>query len=50
MMLHYNSILEEKLYSIPIYFTYKRHLDEVNRMINYIKDEMNDYFYKILNF
>lgn len=41
--------LEEKLYSIPIYFTYKRHLDEVNRMINYVKDEMNDYFYKILN-
>lgn len=42
-------LLEEKLYSIPIYFTYKRHLDEVNRMINYVKDEMNDYFYKILN-
>ena len=41
--------LEEKLYSIPIYFTYKRHLDEVNRMINYVKDEMNDYFYKLLN-
>lgn len=42
-------LLEEKLYSIPIYSIYKRHLDEVNKMINYVRDEMNDYFYKLLN-
>ena len=41
--------LEEKLYSIPIYDIYQRHLDEVNRMISYVKDELNDYFYKLLN-
>ena len=41
--------LEEKLYSIPIYDIYQRHLDEVNKMIGYVKDELNDYFYKLLN-
>ena len=41
--------LEERLYSIPIYDIYQRHLDEVNKMINYVKDELNDYFYRLLN-
>jgi cell fate (sporulation/competence/biofilm development) regulator YmcA (YheA/YmcA/DUF963 family) len=41
--------LEERLYSIPIYDVYQRHLDEVNKMISYVKDELNDYFYKLLN-
>lgn len=41
--------LEERLYSIPIYDIYQRHLDKVNQMINYVKDELNDYFYKVLN-
>ena len=41
--------LEKRLYSIPIYDVYQRHLDEVNLMINYVKDELNDYFYKLLN-
>ena len=42
-------LLEERLYSIPIYDVYRRHLEEVNRRIDYVKDELNDYFYKLLN-
>lgn len=42
-------VLEKRLYAIPIYDIYQRHLEEVNQMINYVKDEMNDYFYKVLN-
>ena len=35
--------LEKRLYSIPIYDVYQRHLDEVNLMINYVKDELNEF-------
>lgn len=42
-------IHEEKLNEIPIYVIYMQHLEEVNKMINYVKDELNDYFYKVLN-
>lgn len=41
--------LEKKLLSIPIYAIYMKNLDCVNSMINYVKDELNDYFYQILN-
>ena len=40
---------EEKLNEIPIYVIYMQHLEKVNKMINYVKDELNDYFYKVLN-
>lgn len=42
-------LLEEKLNEIPIYVIYMQHLEKVNEMINYVKDELNDYFYKVLN-
>ena len=42
-------ILEERLNEIPIYVIYMQHLEKVNEMINYVKDELNDYFYKVLN-
>ena len=42
-------IHEEKLNEIPIYVIYMQHLEKVNKMINYVKDELNDYFYKVLN-
>lgn len=42
-------LLEERLNEIPIYVIYMQHLEEVNKMINYVKDELNDYFYKVLN-
>ena len=41
--------LEEKLNSIPIYHIYLDNLGEVNKMINYVKDELNDYFQELLN-
>lgn len=41
--------LEERLNEIPIYATYKQNLDVVNQKINYVNDELNDYFYKLLN-
>ena len=39
----------DKLNNIPIYCDYLKYLDKVNHMINYVNDEMNDYFYKLLN-
>lgn len=42
-------LLEEKLNSIPIYHMYLENLEEVNNMINYVKDELNDYFQELLN-
>lgn len=36
--------LESKLNSIPIYVEYNNNLEEVNKMIDLIKDELNDYF------
>lgn len=41
--------LEEKLNSIPIYVIYMQYLDKVNEKIDFVKDELNDYFYKVLN-
>ena len=41
--------LEEKLFSIPIYNEYNHHLEKVNEKINYVRDSLNDYFYKLLN-
>lgn len=42
-------LLEKRLNEIPIYVIYMQHLEKVNEMINYVKDELNDYFYKVLN-
>ena len=41
--------LSSELEMIPIYSDYLRYLDDVNDMINLVKDELNDYFYKVLN-
>ncbi|MBQ9018955.1 MAG: YlbF family regulator [Bacilli bacterium] len=40
---------EEKLNSIPIYHIYLENLEKVNYMINYVKEELNDYFDNLLN-
>ena len=42
-------ILEDKLNNIPIYVEYMNNLEEVNKMIEYVKDELNDYFSNLLN-
>ena len=41
--------LEERLNCVPIYHVYTENLEKVNYMINYVKDELNDYFDKLLN-
>lgn len=41
--------LEEKLNSIPIYVIYMQHLEKVNEKINFVRDELNDYFDKVIN-
>ena len=41
--------LEQKLYQIPIYVIYMEHLDRVNEMIAYVEEDLNDYFYQLLD-
>ena len=41
--------LEEKLNSLPIYHIYTENLEKVNYYINYVKDELNEYFDNLLN-
>lgn len=43
------SDLEKKLESIPIYVVYMQNLSIVNEKIEFIKDELNNYFYKLFN-
>lgn len=40
---------QERLDSIPLYDSYQKKLAEVNKKIDIIKDELNDYFYKVVN-
>lgn len=39
----------KKLTSIPIYNEYIYNLEKVNEKLNYIEEELNEYFYKIFN-
>lgn len=39
----------EELDSIPIYVIYNQELNKVNEMIDYVRDTLNEYFYKLLN-
>lgn len=41
--------LEEKSNNIPIYVIYMQYLEKVNEKIEFVKDELNDYFYEVLN-
>ena len=41
--------LEKELNEIPIYHIYMENLEKVNDMINYVKDELNNYFDLLLN-
>lgn len=41
--------VQDRLNSIPIYDSYQKKLAEVNQQIETIKDELNDYFYKVVN-
>ena len=41
--------INEELLKIPIYKIYLDNLEVVNQMIDYVKDSLNDYFYKLFN-
>ena len=41
--------LEECLNQIPIYAIYLENLSRVNKMIEYVKDSLNDYFDQLFN-
>ena len=34
---------------IPLYSIYNQKLNVINEKISYVNDELNDYFYKLLN-
>ena len=38
-----------RLNEIPLYSIYNQKLNVVNEKISYVNDELNDYFYKVLN-
>lgn len=42
-------LLENELNDIDLYIKYNQNLEVVNQMINYVKEELNDYFYNVLN-
>ena len=42
-------MVNNKLNNIPIYVSYLGYLDQVNDMIDFVKEELNDYFNKLLN-
>lgn len=42
-------LLEEKLQQIPIYVSYMMHLEKVNDMLSYVEDDLNQFFYQLLN-
>lgn len=41
--------LVDQLYQIPLYASYMMHLEKVNDMLSYIENELNQYFYELLN-
>ena len=41
--------LEEELNNNDLYVKYNQNLEVVNNMINYVKEELNEYFYKLFN-
>ena len=40
---------QARLDSIPLYDSYQKKLAEVNKKIDVIKEELNDYFYGVVN-
>ena len=42
-------LLIEDLNNEPLYYNYMNNLEVVNEMISFVNDELNDYFYKVIN-
>ena len=38
-----------RLNEIPIYYIYNENLKKVNEKIDFVKDSLNDYFYRLFN-
>lgn len=41
--------IEKELNEIPLFVIYSQKLEIVNEKINYVREELNDYFYKLFN-
>lgn len=41
--------IQEELNNIPIYVSYQNKVSEVNAKIEIVKEELNNYFYKVVN-
>ena len=41
--------VQEQLDNIPLYNSYQKKLSDVNKKIDFIKEELNDYFYNVVN-
>ena len=42
-------LLIEELNNEPLYYNYMNNLEKVNEMISFVNDELNDYFYRVIN-
>lgn len=42
-------LLLDELNNEPLYYNYMNNLEKVNEMISFVNDELNDYFYKVIN-
>jgi len=42
-------LLIEELNNEPLYYNYMNNLEVVNEMISFVNDELNNYFYKVIN-
>ena len=42
-------LLIDELNDEPLYYNYMNNLEKVNEMISFVNDELNDYFYKVIN-
>lgn len=43
------AVLEDKLNNIPLYVEFEQAVAEVNKKIDFVKDELNNYFYTVVN-
>ncbi len=42
-------LLIEELNNEPLYYNYMNNLEVVNEMISFVNDELNNYFYRVIN-
>lgn len=42
-------LLIDELNDEPLYYNYINNLEKVNEMISFVNDELNDYFYRVIN-